>query len=80
MIITLCHMVKLSKPVKFAVISNTPPLFFVQFIYVNQSFAPSPDQEVGVLFEVSIIDSLDMANACFCAYMVWNKLKLKHCF
>uniref|UniRef100_W5MNA0 Ubiquitin-like protein ATG12 n=1 Tax=Lepisosteus oculatus TaxID=7918 RepID=W5MNA0_LEPOC len=23
------------------------------FIYVNQSFAPSPDQEVGVLFEVS---------------------------
>ncbi|XP_042627824.1 ubiquitin-like protein ATG12 [Cyprinus carpio] len=21
------------------------------FIYVNQSFAPSPDQEVGVLFE-----------------------------
>uniref|UniRef100_A0A8C7LX83 Ubiquitin-like protein ATG12 n=1 Tax=Oncorhynchus mykiss TaxID=8022 RepID=A0A8C7LX83_ONCMY len=23
------------------------------FIYVNQSFSPSPDQEVGVLFEVS---------------------------
>uniref|UniRef100_A0A672LTB6 Ubiquitin-like protein ATG12 n=1 Tax=Sinocyclocheilus grahami TaxID=75366 RepID=A0A672LTB6_SINGR len=26
-------------------------LLFHQFIYVNQSFAPSPDQEVGVLFE-----------------------------
>uniref|UniRef100_A0A3Q1HCE7 Ubiquitin-like protein ATG12 n=1 Tax=Acanthochromis polyacanthus TaxID=80966 RepID=A0A3Q1HCE7_9TELE len=24
------------------------------FIYVNQSFAPSPDQEVGVLFDVSL--------------------------
>lgn len=29
-------------------------LFFVpQFIYVNQSFAPSPDQDVGALFDVS---------------------------
>lgn len=28
--------------------------FFVpQFIYVNQSFAPSPDQDVGALFDVS---------------------------
>ncbi|MCI4374647.1 hypothetical protein PGIGA_G00008500 [Pangasianodon gigas] len=34
------------------------------FIYVNQSFAPSPDQEVGVLFDVSVIDNLVMANAC----------------
>lgn len=29
--------------------------FFSQFIYVNQSFAPSPDQEVGVLFDVSVV-------------------------
>lgn len=27
--------------------------FTPQFIYVNQSFAPSPDQDVGVLFDVS---------------------------
>jgi hypothetical protein len=24
-----------------------------QFLYVNQSFAPAPDTEVGVLFDVS---------------------------
>lgn len=28
-------------------------LGFFQFIYVNQSFAPSPDQDVGILFDVS---------------------------
>lgn len=27
-------------------------VFLMQFIYVNQSFAPSPDQEVGTLYEV----------------------------
>lgn len=27
--------------------------FVLQFIYVNQSFAPSPDQDVGALFDVS---------------------------
>lgn len=27
--------------------------FLMQFIYVNQSFAPSPDQEVGTLYEVT---------------------------
>lgn len=46
-------------------ISNIPPVvlcilmpeiissFFPKFIYVNQSFAPSPDVDVGVLFDVS---------------------------
>lgn len=44
------------KLVKFAVMSYMPLFchFFVQLIYVNQSFAPSPDQEVGVLFDVSV--------------------------
>lgn len=28
-------------------------VFIPQFIYVNQSFAPSPDQDVGILFDVS---------------------------
>ncbi|TWW79135.1 Ubiquitin-like protein ATG12 [Takifugu flavidus] len=28
------------------------------FIYVNQSFAPSPDQDVGVLFDLSLLDGL----------------------
>lgn len=31
--------------------SELPYFFFLQFIYVNQSFAPSPDQEVGTLYE-----------------------------
>lgn len=32
--------------------SPSSVFFFFQFIYVNQSFAPSPDQEVGTLYEV----------------------------
>lgn len=35
---------------------------FLQFIYVNQSFAPSPDQEVGTLYEVTLI--LDILSKC----------------
>lgn len=37
-------------------------LIFVtpQFIYVNQSFAPSPDQDVGVLFDVSTHSDLHL--------------------
>ncbi|XP_031643127.1 ubiquitin-like protein ATG12 isoform X1 [Oncorhynchus kisutch] len=31
--------------------SGLPLLSVTEFIYVNQSFSPSPDQEVGVLFE-----------------------------
>lgn len=34
--------------------------FTPQFIYVNQSFAPSPDQDVGVLFDVSTHSDLHL--------------------
>ena len=35
--------------------SNTDVMcVFLQFVYVNQSFAPSLDVSVGVLYEVSI--------------------------
>ena len=33
-------------------------MFFFQFVYVNQSFAPSLDVAVGVLFEVSFVSSV----------------------
>lgn len=35
---------------------------FLQFIYVNQSFAPSPDQEVGTLYEVIFV--LNILSKC----------------
>ena len=28
--------------------------FFFQFLYVNQAFAPSPDTDIGSVFDVSI--------------------------
>lgn len=40
---------------------------FLQFIYVNQSFAPSPDQEVGTLYEVKhscFIFFIEYAHLC----------------
>ena len=39
---------------------------FLQFIYVNQSFAPSPDQEVGTLYEVK--------HSCFIVFMEYAHL------
>ena len=36
-----------------------------QFIYVNQSFSPSPDQEVGVLFEVSTGNRTVIHSHCY---------------
>lgn len=40
--------------------------FFPKFIYVNQSFAPSPDIDVGVLFDVSTHAFLIY---CYCIVM-----------
>ncbi|KAI3361120.1 hypothetical protein L3Q82_013311 [Scortum barcoo] len=34
------------------------------FIYVNQSFAPSPDQDVGVLFDVSTYKPVLITHYC----------------
>ncbi|KAM4580629.1 ubiquitin-like protein ATG12 [Odontesthes bonariensis] len=36
------------------------------FIYVNQSFAPSPDQEVGVLFDCFSSDGKLVLHYCKC--------------
>lgn len=41
-------------------------VFIPQFIYVNQSFAPSPDQDVGILFDVSIHKYLELLVNAMC--------------
>uniref|UniRef100_A0A3Q2ZLN2 Ubiquitin-like protein ATG12 n=1 Tax=Hippocampus comes TaxID=109280 RepID=A0A3Q2ZLN2_HIPCM len=43
---------------------NTGTCISSQFIYVNQSFAPSPDQEVGVLFDCFGSDSKLVLHYC----------------